>query len=303
MKKLIKIIAGLVVVVIVLAAGLIAFVAISFDPNEYKQEIVDAVKEDTGRDLEIEGNIELTVFPWLGVTTGAVELSNAAGFTPDVFARTEKVSVRVKLMPLLSSSVEMDTVSVHGLALNLAKDKDGNTNWDDLTHAGEEHPTQSGEGPGIESLAIGGLDIQNANISWSDAQAGQAITISNLNAKTGSLTPGKPVDLSVEFDLAGGPENLAGHVALSGELNMDPDSGKLDASGLKFEANLTGDALPGGKAALVLSADVGVDLSQKTAALDNLNVSALGSRSDRQCGGERLPRQPANRGSDLGQTV
>ena len=276
MKKLIKIIAGLVVVVIVLAAGLIAFVAISFDPNEYKQEIVDAVKEDTGRDLEIEGNIELTVFPWLGVTTGAVELSNAAGFTPDVFARTEKVSVRVKLMPLLSSSVEMDTVSVHGLALNLAKDKDGNTNWDDLTHAGEEQPTQSGEGPGIESLAIGGLDIQNANISWSDAQAGQAITISNLNAKTGSLTPGKPVDLSVEFDLAGGPENLAGHVALSGELNMDPDSGKLDASGLKFEANLTGDALPGGKAALVLSADVGVDLSQKTAALDNLNVSALG---------------------------
>ena len=121
MKKIIKIIAGIVIVAIVLVGGLIAFVAMTFDPNDYKQEIVDEVKEQTGRDLKIDGDIGLTFFPWLGVTTGAVELSNAAGFSPDVFARTESVSVRVKLMPLLSSSVEMDTVSVQGLTLNLAQ--------------------------------------------------------------------------------------------------------------------------------------------------------------------------------------
>ena len=276
MKKLIKIVAGIVVVVIVLAAGLIAFVAMTFDPNEHKEEIVDVVKESTGRDLKIEGDIELTVFPWLGVTTGAVELSNASGFTPDVFARTEKVSVRVKLMPLLSSSVEMDTVSVHGLTLNLAKDKEGNTNWDDLTDADEEQPAEVREGSGIAALAIGGLGISNANISWSDAMAGQAIQISDLNAKTGSVSPGKPVELGVEFDLAGGADNLAGHFKLSGEVNMDPDAGKLDGSGLKLEANLTGDSLPGGKAVVSLGADVAVDMSEKTAVLENLSVSVLG---------------------------
>lgn len=169
MKKLIKIIAGIVVVAIVLIGGLIAFVALTFDPNDYKQEVVDAVKEQTGRDLTIDGDIGLTLFPWLGVTTGGVALSNAAGFTPDVFARTESVSVRVKLMPLLSRSVEMDTVSVQGLTLNLGRDKDGNTNWDDLAQGGAEPSSDTAEGGELGAIAIGGLDIRDANISWSDA--------------------------------------------------------------------------------------------------------------------------------------
>ena len=84
------------------------------------------------------------------------------------------------------------------------------------------------------------------------------------------------MDLSVEFDLAGGPDNLAGHVALSGELNMDPDSGQVDASGLKLEADLTGDALPGGKAQIAIGADVAANMNQKTARLDDVSVSALG---------------------------
>ena len=275
MKKLIKIFAVVVVVVVVIVGGLFAFVAMTFEPNDYKQEIVDAVKEQTGRDLKIDGDITLTFYPWLGVTTGAVELSNAAGFSPDVFASTERIAVRVKLMPLLSKSLEMDTVEVHGLVLNLAKDENGNTNWDDLTH--EAQPTEAGEGPGISAFAIGGLDIRDANISWNDAQIGQLLSMSNLNAKTGSLTSGKPVDLSVEFDLAGEPGNLGGHFALSGELNMDPDNGQFDAKGLKFEANLTDELfLPGGKASFAFVADVSANMSKKTASVTNLTVSLLG---------------------------
>lgn len=57
---------------------------------------------------------------------------------------------------------------------------------------------------------------------------------------------------------------------------MDPDSGEVAASGLKLEANLTGDALPGGKAQIAVGADVAANLNQKTVSLDNLTVSALG---------------------------
>ena len=210
-----------------------------------------------------------------------VELGNAAGFEPDVFARTEKVSVRVKLMPLLSRQVEMDTVSVHGLTLNLAKDKDGNNNWDDLAKGGEEAETASGNS-GVAALAIGGLDIQDANLSWKDAESGQSFQVSNLVARTGSLTPGKPVELSVEFDMEGGPPKLGGHVAMSGELNMDQDSGQFDASGLTIEVNLVGDELPGGKANLTFAADVAANLTQQTANLSNLKLTALGLEANGQ---------------------
>ena len=247
----------------------------TFDPNDYKQEVVDLVKKETGRDLKIDGDIGLTFYPWLGVTTDAVELSNAPGFSPDVFARTEKVAIRVKLMPLLSKSVEMDTVSVQGLTLNLATDETGKTNWDDLTKDGETESTGGSDGSGIGAIAIGGLDIRGANITWTDAELG-AVTLSNLNATTGSFTPGKPVDLNIEFDVAGGPTDLEGHVVLSGELNMDPDSGKFDAKGLKFEANLIDQLLPGGKARFAFGADVSADINNQTASAANLTLSALG---------------------------
>lgn len=275
MKKLIKILAVVVGVVVILITGAIVFVSMTFDPNDYKAEIVDAVKENTGRDLRIEGDIELTVFPWLGVTAGTIELGNAPGFAGDVFARTEKVDVRVKLMPLLSKQVEMSTVTVHGLALNLAKDKNGKTNWEDLAEGGNKPEAEKGEGPGIAALAIGGLDIQDANLSWTDAQAGQTFKISALNAKTGSLSLGKPVDLSVDFDLEGAPPKIAGHVALSATLEVDPDAGAFNAKGLKLEANLSGPDLPGGKAAFSFAADVAANMKNQTAKIDNLELSVL----------------------------
>ena len=41
----------------------------------------------------------------------------------------ETVQVRVKLLPLLRKQLEVDTVRLNGLKLNLARDKDGRTNW------------------------------------------------------------------------------------------------------------------------------------------------------------------------------
>ena len=77
----------------------------------------------------------LSVFPWLGLDIGQTRLSNAAGFEDPYMARMETVQVRVKLLPLLKKQLQVDTVRLNGLELNLARDKDGRTNWSDL--AGE----------------------------------------------------------------------------------------------------------------------------------------------------------------------
>ena len=94
----------LIVLLILLLGGIYGYLSLVFDRNDLRQQLVDSVKEQTGHDLTIEGEIDLTFFAWLGVTTGAVELSNAPEFSPDVFASTQKVSIRVKLVPLLSKN-------------------------------------------------------------------------------------------------------------------------------------------------------------------------------------------------------
>ncbi|NIP46427.1 MAG: AsmA family protein [Gammaproteobacteria bacterium] len=136
MKTLLKwtaIVVGVVVVLFISAAVLLPLL---IDPNDHKQALVEQVKQRTGRDLRIEGDIELSVFPWIGVEVGRVVLSNATGFADPVFASTDEVSIRVKLLPLLSRRLEMDTITVHGLTLNLARNSAGRNNWDDLAALG-----------------------------------------------------------------------------------------------------------------------------------------------------------------------
>ncbi len=269
MKILLKILAAVLVLVIVAVVAL----PMVIDPNDYREEIAAAVKDQTGRALKIEGDISLTVFPWLGAKLGVVELANASGFKPAVFARTEKVVVRVKLMPLLKKRVEMDTVTIHGLQLNLARDAKGRSNWDDLVARGGEAKTDTAapagksEPPALAALAIGGVDLSNASVRWDDAQAGQRYQVSKLALSTGALGGGAPVDLTLSFDLDGA---IAGHVEADGRLELD--AGKLALGGFELKVQLSGDGLGGGSVEGQLNADLLLDQVKQQLALDGLKV-------------------------------
>src|SRR5437868_5730524 len=55
-------------VVLLIAAVLI--ITATFDPNQYKPQIVKAVKDKTGRTLAIDGDIRLKLFPKIGAQVG-----------------------------------------------------------------------------------------------------------------------------------------------------------------------------------------------------------------------------------------
>ena len=63
---------------LVLVAG-ITF-ALLFDANDYREDIAARVADASGRELVIEGDLELSLFPWLAVEIGKSRLGNAAGF-------------------------------------------------------------------------------------------------------------------------------------------------------------------------------------------------------------------------------
>lgn len=273
MKKLFKFLFVLVGVVILLVIVAIVAVPMFFDPNDFKDQIVAQVKDKTGRELKIPGDIKLSVFPWLGVDLGAVELGNAQGFSPDTFARSEQMQVRVKLMPLLEKQVEMDTVTIKGLTLNLAKNAEGGTNWDDLVVQGKsEEPDKDSQGSPIAALAIGGLDISNANLTWDDAQAGQRYEVSQLSVKTGALDLKSPIDLEVAFDVKGGKPAITGHIEVSGQASPDLDAQVYRAKGLTITTDVTGGPVAGGKAKLTLTADAEFDAKNQTFAIRSLKL-------------------------------
>src|SRR5690606_16957704 len=93
--KLIGIVIGaLVVLVIAVAVG----VALFFDPNDYKVQIAAAVANATGRELTLEGALELRLFPTLSISLGPAQLSNAEGFGEQPFAEIERAALDVALL-------------------------------------------------------------------------------------------------------------------------------------------------------------------------------------------------------------
>jgi len=128
-KYVLYAVAGLVVLAI---AGAIVF-ALTFDPNRYKSEIEQAVKERTGRTLKLQGDLKVAIFPSLGADVAKVSLTERG--SDQEFLSLDSAHASVAVLPLLRGEVIVDKVKVSGLKARIVKDKNGKFNFDDLLQA------------------------------------------------------------------------------------------------------------------------------------------------------------------------
>ncbi len=287
MGKFLKFILWLVVALIALVAIAAVVLPMVIDPNDYKAEIATAVEKQTGRTLTIEGDITLSVFPWLGLDIGPTQFSNAAGFDEPSMARMEAVQVRVKLLPLLRKQLEVDKIRLSGLQLYLAKDKQGLTNWADLTasaKAGEptdKAATETAEDAaagGLERLAIGGIEVTGASLHWDDQSTDSHYVVNELSLTTGAIEPGEAFDLDLQMQLLSTQPAIKTGLSLRGELLIATDLDALTITGAKLEVDAQGDSLPAGQMKAALTTDISLGLAAQTLLLPNMVLETLGLR-------------------------
>jgi len=295
MGKSLKIIFGVVIVLAVLLAATAIVLPLVVDPNDYKDEIAMAVEKQTGRSLQIEGDIDLSVFPWLGLDIGSTRLSNAAGFEEPYMASMESVQLRVKLLPLLSKQLEVDKIRLAGLQLNLGKDRNGVANWADLQgDAAAREQGKDGEVAGketagkLERLAIGGIEVSDARLVWDDRSADVRYEVRELAFATGEIMPGEPFDLDLSFNLSATEPAISGNFSLKGGVLLAADMGAVDISGARLRLDASGDGVPGGQVSLSLASDVAVDLTAQTLSLPSLVLEALGMKLSGQVSGTAI---------------
>src|SRR6056297_1435149 len=80
---------------------LVLAVTLLVDPNAYRGPIAEAVERQTGRELNISGDLELTFFPRIGILLGETRLEDAPGYGAEPFARVRSARLAVQVMPLL----------------------------------------------------------------------------------------------------------------------------------------------------------------------------------------------------------
>lgn len=273
LKLLFGIIGGLIGLIIVAAIAIPLLV----DPNDFRGEITSAVTKATGRSMKIDGDLSLSIFPWLGINTGAVELGNASGFGEQAFAKIHSTQIRVRLLPLLSKKIEMDTLVLNGLELNLQKNKQGRDNWSDLgkTSTTATQPQDDSNAPPVlAAFAIGGIQLENARILFDDRQANQRFTASSLNLTTGALQAGAPVALSLRGDIDNSAPAMNGHIDLTTSLRANPFASSFALDDMQLTLDLKGKELPGGRLQARLAADVSANLINQTLDVDGLALDS-----------------------------
>ncbi|MGR8918945.1 MAG: AsmA family protein [Gammaproteobacteria bacterium] len=260
-------------VVVVVVGGIAAFIGFA-DPNDFKETIATKVRDATGRELALEGDLEWGFWPKIYLKAGSMSLSNAAGFGDEPFFAADRFEFAVATLPLLGSRVEMDTVVLHGLVLNVQKDASGATNYDDLVGGEAQEDESRG---GLAGFVLGGVDIADARISYRDASTGQEATISNLAMQTGPLTIGEPVDFSLTLTAVANQPALDSDLALTGTVSYNLDDEHYVISPLALNALLRGDHLPGGQTTLDFGAEIDVNMDAETATISGLSLEGLGT--------------------------
>jgi len=212
-------------------------------------------------------------------------LANAEGFPADNFAKMDSADIKVKILPLLKREVNINSIELHGLAMNLQRNADGTTNWDDLAKHESTTTTETEEGITAEvegnsatvaALSVGGINITDADVSWVDNVNRSDVQLSNFSLQTGAIELDKPFELNASFDVNSGSMGLQSTLSTSAEVTVDLENQEYALSGLVLDVDATGEALPNGALAANLAGSVVAKLSEETIDVSGLVLKAMG---------------------------
>jgi len=255
--------------IVAVLVALMAYVAATFNPNDYKPQIVQAVKDKFDRTLKIDGEIKLSFFPTLGADLGGLSLSEHG--SDKEFAAMEKVRVSLQLLPLLSRELVVSQVELHGLRANLVKDKSGGSNIDDLSGSKDEQPKPASKDTAAQKPIQFNIDhvlIQDANLGYKDEASGASYTLQKFMLKTGKIAPDTQSDIELGFIVGASQPKTNLAVQLKTRAAFTPASKQFKLDGL--DLGITGEAA--GMNLLTLSLKGNIAGDAKTIQSDALTI-------------------------------
>ena len=226
MKILKYVLIGLGALVVLAIAGAVIFIS-TFDPNKYRGQIEQAVKERTGRTLKLAGDLKVALFPSLGADVSKVSLSERAA--DQEFVSVDSAHASVAVLPLLHGDVVVDKIKVSGLKAHVVKDKSGKFNFDDLLETKKDEPQSAPaggakkepQGQGKVAFDIAGLEIARSSVSYQDLASGQALELSDVALSTGRVAERADGRLRFSASIKGAKPALDLKAQLDGGYRVD----------------------------------------------------------------------------------
>jgi len=276
--KRILLFSGIGLAVLLVVVAVVPFLV----PNEvYKRQIEQAATQALGRDVTVEGAVNLSIFPQIAASVDGVTVANPEGFSRDNMVEAGALRGVVKWAPLLSRRVEVAEISFVDADVLLERRADGAVNWEFAAREPGEEPAGPDQPGTTVDAGIDRASLQNARLVYADALADARYEISQLDltatlqsldtpleAEAAGLFQGTRFDVGLSLDA---PQTLLDGAPAQAALSIDTEGGAVSYDGL---ATLAGSMTLDGR----FSVD-GRDLSQLASLAGvamPVNLDALG---------------------------
>ena len=194
------------------------------DWNQYKDEIQDQIRDITGRNIKINGDISITILPAIALIANDVSLANINGAKVKNLLQLSSLEVRVAIAPLLGGLISIEKVTLVDPVIELEVLPDGRNNWmlgskEDFKGGGSsiakqaqvtspESKLTSIPKSSSQSIALDSLSVENGTIIYRDSFNGAIEKIEAIDAKFSAASTKGPLESSGGFKFRGVPINF-----------------------------------------------------------------------------------------------
>jgi len=228
MRKL----AIVVVVILVIVVAILLALPHLIDVNQYRGQIQSELQQRLNRPVQL-GELSLGVFP-IRVEANNVSIADDPNFHSNVpFAQVAELDVSVKLLPLLSKNLEIESLDLKRPKIELIHNAQGVWNFSTIAEApangtppAQQPAPQAKPAPSSSSrasqISLGELKITDGQIAVTDYHKRQARAVyDHIDLTLKNFAPGEPFSLE-----------LAAHLPGSGsqQLTLTGDGGPINSA-------------------------------------------------------------------------
>jgi len=227
--------------VFLILIGLLAVAAVGLvvaaqyvDWNAYRPKLTRLVKDATGRELTINGDLELQLWPTPRLSADGLSLANAPSGSQTPMIEAQSLVLTIVPRALLAREVRLRSISLGQAKLLLESDAQGRGNWEFKS---------SGSGDPAVSLFddLSHIDIEGLAVTWRPhGKTARDFTIDQARLSTPLI--GEGLDFNATGSVDGESITLDGSLdSLTGFLSGKGLSGKITRSSPNLEIDLEGD--------------------------------------------------------------
>ncbi len=277
-RMLLLIIEVSAVFVLFIAVGLF-WAAYYVDTDEFRQEFTTIVERLTGQSVLLKGELDIALYPVLSLKVYDLSLLGKSESPDTPLMRFQSLRVSARLLPLASNRLEIRTIVVRGMELNLICSKDGEYNWQSLP--GQSNATGDDGGVGFfDTVSLEGLEVVNATVFYTDNQDGQRLGLTGVALRTGAIVSGGDIPFTAKSNFIWKNQGVESELTLKGMVVSDHASGNISLKNATGYASIGGPFLPKGAIPGQITANIGVDWDNGMVSLENIRVHFLGLRGE-----------------------